>query len=109
MDNLPIKLLYTKLGTFISKIDELPGRDIGEPDCLLTDPCFWNYGDDGHYHDEDGNHTDPPEDAPKFTVIRFPGKEVSPDTQMAFHSSNIYTILEPSQALVSEYLIAISD
>ena len=108
MDNLQIKVLYTKLGTFISKIDELPGRDIGEPDCLLTDPCVWAHNDPNHYHDAEGNHV-APEDVPPFHVIRFPGKSVSEDTQIAFHSSNIYTIVEPTQALVSEYLITISD
>lgn len=108
MDNLPIKVLYTKLGMFISKIEELPGNDIGEPDCLLTDPCVWSHNDVDHYHDAEGNHV-APEDAPPFHVIRFPGKTVTADTKLAFHSSNIYTIVEPTQALVSEYLIAISD
>lgn len=108
MDNPEIKVLYTQLGCFISKIDELPGRDIGEPDCLLTDPCVWDHNDIDHHHDADGNHV-APEDAPQFIVRRFPGKSVSSDTQIAFHSSNIYTILEPTQALVSEYLITISD
>ena len=109
MENPTIKVLYTNLGWFIAKVEELPAREIGEPDCALIDTCIWSEIDNSHYHDEDGNHIDAPEDAPKFHVIRFPGKTVSPDTKIAFHSSNIMTIVEPSQALLSEYLITISD
>lgn len=103
MENLPIKILYSKIGALISKIDELPGRDIGEPDCLLLDPCYWDFGG-GHDHDEEGNHIER-----EFQVMRFPGKSATLDTKIAIHSSNIYAIMEPTQSLVSEYLIAISD
>jgi len=108
MDNLPIKILYTKMAVLIAKVEELPGNNIGEPDCILIDPCHWDFSSVPHEHDEDGNHIG--EDDPlDFTVRRFPGKMASEDTKLAFHSSNIYTILEPTQALVSEYLITISD
>ena len=103
MENLPIKILYTKMACLIAKVDELPGRDIGEPDCLLVDPCHWDFSD-GHDPDEEGNHIER-----EFNVMRFPGKSATLDTKIAFHSSNIYAIMEPTQALVSEYLIAISD
>ena len=108
MENPPIKILYTVLGTFISKIEELPGRDIGEPDCALIDPCMWDFNHHAHAHDENGNHIES-DDVPKFIVERFPAKIASPDRKLAILSSNIYTMAEPSQALLSEYLIAISD
>ena len=108
MENPTIKVLYTNLGWFIAKVEELPAREIGEPDCALIDPCVWSENDTEHYHDAEGNHL-APEDVPPFHVTRFPGKTVTPDTKIAFHSSNIMTIVEPSQALLSEYLITISD
>ena len=109
MDDTTIKLIFTNLGWLIAKIEELPGRDIGEPDCMLIDPCTWMHGtlDHGHSHDDDSDH-DHSQD-PLFTVIRFPGKDASLDTRIAISSSNIFTIMDPTPALVSEYLVTISD
>jgi len=108
MNDTTIKIIYWQLGWFIAKIQELPGREIGEPDCLLIDPCVWNENQIDHHHhegDEDHNH----DAIPKFLIARFPGKLASPDTRMAISSSNILSIMDPSPALLSEYLVAISD
>ena len=107
MDDTTIKLIYSQMGWFISKIEELPGRDIGEPDCLLIDPCVWSEEEVHHHHGDDENHKDHPDF--QFIVQRFPGKNASSDTRIAISSSNIFTIVDPSPALLSEYLVAISD
>lgn len=105
MDDTTIKLVFTSFGWLVAKIEELPGREIGEPDCLLIDTCVWSEVHQHHHDDEDHKH-----DAdPQFIVARFPGKSASADTRIAISSSNIFTIMDPTPALVSEYLIAISD
>ena len=39
MDDIIKIIVLTNGNPLVSKIQELPGRDIGEPDCLLVDPC----------------------------------------------------------------------
>jgi len=107
MTDLPIKVVYTSIGKFIAKLQELPEREIGEPDCALIDCCVWEEQHATHRHDEEGNHIEGDEGG--FVCVRFPGKSVSPDTNIVMHSSNFLTIVEPTKELVAEYLITISD
>ena len=107
MTDLPIKVVYTTMGQFIAKIQELPGRDIGEPDCALIDCCVWEEKLGFHGHDEEGNHIE--QEHGGFICMRFPNKTVTDERTIVIHSSIVLTIVEPTQALVSEYLIAIAD
>ena len=109
MADQPIKLIFTSLGWFIAKIEELPGRDIGEPDCLLIDVCTWSYNLNWNPDENGGVEHEEAHGITEFNVIRFPGKSASPDNRMAISSSNIFTIMDLSPALLSEYLVAISD
>ena len=89
-----IRVLVLQNGKIlVSKLEEMPGADIGEPDCLLTDPVWYN--------DEVEELTE--------GFKRFPGKRVTPDTKLAISSDNILTLVAPDNKLLSEYLVFISD
>ena len=93
MDETIRVLLLTNGKVLISKVEEIGGADIGEPDCLLTDPVWYN--------DEVEELTE--------GFKRFPGKRVTPDTKLAISSDNILTLVAPDNKLLSEYLVFISD
>ena len=89
-----IRVLVLQNGKIlVSKLEEMPGADIGEPDCLLTDPVWYN--------DEVEEMTE--------GFKRFPGKRITPDTKLAIASDNILTLVAPDNKLLSEYLVFISD
>ncbi len=89
-----IRVLLLKDGrVLVSKVEEIGGADIGEPDCLLTDPVWYN--------DEVGDIIE--------GFKRFPGKRITPDTKMAISSDSILTLVAPDNKLLSEYLVFISD
>ena len=89
-----IRVLILQNGKIlVSKIEEMPGADIGEPDCLLTDPVWYNEEE---------------EDMTK-AFARFPGTKVTPDKKLAISSDNILTLVAPDNKLLSEYLVFISD
>ena len=107
MTDLPIKVVYTTMGQFIAKVQELTDRELGEPDCALIDCCVWEEKLAFQEHDEEGNHIT--HEHGGFICMRFPNKTVTDDRSIVMHSSNFLTIVEPTQALVSEYLVTISD
>ena len=89
-----IRVLVLQNGKIlVSKLEEMPGADIGEPDCLLTDPVWYN---------------EQVEDLSK-AFARLPGKKVTPDNKLAISSDNILTLVTPDNKLLSEYLVFISD
>lgn len=122
MDDI-IKIVVLNDGNpLVTKIQELPGRDIGEPDCLLIDPCglyfpaadnvqeFMMGSPHHHHHDHDGeDHKHSHEQEQGFALSRYMPKKFLADCRMPISSANILTILEPSPLIVSEYLITISD
>ncbi len=93
MDEL-IRVLILKDGRFIvTKLQEVPEHEIGEPDCVMIDPVIY----------------DPSiEDYPD-ALRRFPGSNVTADTKMAILSDNILTMVTPAAKLLAEYLVTISD
>lgn len=93
MDDI-IRVLLLKDGrTLVTKIQEVPGVEIGEPDCVMIDPVIY----------------DPSvEELPK-ALSRFPGKVITNDTKMAISSDNILTMVTPENKLLSEYLVTIGD
>jgi hypothetical protein len=93
MDKLIRVLLLTNGKVLISKIEEIAGADIGEPDCRLIDPVWYN--------DEVEEMTE--------GFKRFPGKRITPDTKLDISSDNILTLVAPDNKLLSEYLVFISD
>lgn len=93
MDETIRVILLKDGGVLISKVEEIGGADIGEPDCLLTDPVWYN--------------DEVEEMAEGFK--RFPGKRITPDTKLAISSDNILTLVSPDNKLLSEYLVFISD
>ena len=121
MDDIIKIVVLTDGNPLVAKIQELPGRDIGEPDCLLIDPCGIYYpaadniqefmgGGPHHHHDEhDHEHTHSHEQEQGFALSRYIPKKLLADCRMPISSANILTILEPSPVVVSEYLITISD
>ena len=93
MDDL-IRVLLLKDGrTIVTKLQEVPEHEIGEPDCVMIDPCLYDQN---------------VEDMEK-ALSRFPGKMVTADTKMAILSDNILTMVTPAAKLHSEYLIVIGD
>ena len=128
MDDVIKIVVLSNETPLVTKIQELPGREIGEPDCLLIDPCGLYFTaadnvnrlmggahDHEHEHDhdhEDGHHhhhTQTPEREQGFALSRYMPKKILADCRMPISSANILTILEPSPAVVSEYLVTISD
>ena len=92
MDEL-VKVLILKSGTIlVSKIKEVQGNDIGEPDCVMIDPVVYN-----------------PNEELEKCLTRFPGTRVTSDTQMAILSDNILTMVTPENRLHAEYLVIIGD
>ena len=93
MDDV-IRVLLLKDGrTLVTKLEEVPGADIGEPDCVMIDPVIYDTAN-----------------ADLETALsRFPGKHVTADTKMAIQSENILTMVKPAATLLSEYLIVIGD
>lgn len=92
MDDV-IKVLILKDQTvLVTKIKEVADYEIGEPDCVMIDPVIYSSGK-------------PLEES----MTRYPGRVVTPDTQMAILSDNILTMVEPDSKLLAEYLIAIAD
>ena len=77
----------------VSKVEEMPGADIGEPDCLLIDAVWYN--------EEEADLTK--------AFARFPGKHITPDKKLAMSSDNILTLVTPAAKLLSEYLVFIGD
>lgn len=93
MDDI-IKVLILKDGRYIvTKIKEVPDHEIGEPDCVMIDPVL----------------LDPNEEDLTEAMTRFPGREITDDTKMAISSDNILSMVSPTNTLLSEYLVAISD
>ena len=93
MDDI-IRVLLLKDGrTIVTKIEEVPGAEIGEPDCAMIDPVLY----------------DPTVEDLEKALSRFPGKHITSDTKMAILSDNILTMVKPAATLLSEYLIVISD
>ena len=93
MDDI-IRVLLLKDGrTIVTKLEEVPGAEIGEPDCAMIDPVI--------YDTTVGELTK--------ALSRFPGKHITPDTKMAILSDNILTMVKPAATLLSEYLIVIGD
>ena len=93
MDEL-IRVLLLKDGRIIvTKLEEVPEHEIGEPDCVMIDPVLYN---------------DSIEDLDK-SMTRFPGRRVTQDTKMAILSDNILTMVTPDTKLLAEYLVTIGD
>jgi len=93
MDEL-IRVLILKDGrTLVTKLEEVTNHEIGEPDCVMIDPVWYN----------------PYEDSIEKCMTRFPGKRVTSDTKMAIHSDSILTMVTPENTLLSEYLVVIGD
>lgn len=93
MDDL-IRVLLLKDGrTIVTKLQEVPEHEIGEPDCVMLDPVLYN----------------PEVEDMEKALTRFPGKKITSDTKMAILSDNILTMVTPASKLHSEYLIVIGD
>ena len=93
MDDI-IRVLLLKDGrTLVTKIQEVPGVEIGEPDCVMIDPVIY----------------DPSVEELSKALSRFPGKRITQDTKMAILSDNILTMVTPDNKLLSEYLVTIGD
>jgi len=93
MDDI-IRVLVLKDGRIlVTKIEEVPDHEIGEPDCVMIDPVWYNQYEDNI----------------EKCMTRFPGKRVTADTKMAIHSDSILTMVTPENKLLSEYLVVISD
>lgn len=89
-----IRVLLLKDGrTIVTKLEEVPGADIGEPDCAMIDPVIYDIGNDNL----------------EAALSRFPGKNITQDTKMAILSDNILTMVTPTTALLAEYLVTIGD
>lgn len=93
MDDL-IRVVLLKDGrTIVTKLEEVPEHEIGEPDCVMIDPVLY----------------DPSVEDMEKAMTRFPGRAVTADTKMAILSDNILTMVSPAAKLHSEYLILIGD
>ena len=93
MDDI-IRVLVLKTGeVLVTKIQEVPGADIGQPDCAMIDPVIY----------------DTSISELEKALSRFPGKNITADTKMAILSDNILTMVTPAAKLLSEYLIVIGD
>jgi len=93
MDEL-IRVLLLKDGRIIvTKLEEVPEHEIGEPDCVMIDPVLYDQSS---------------EDLEK-SMTRFPGKRITQDTKMAILSDNILTMVTPDTKLLAEYLVTIGD
>ena len=79
--------------TLVTKIQEVPGVEIGEPDCVMIDPVIYDTSES---------------ELPK-ALSRFPGAHVTADTKMAILSDNILTMVTPTSKLHAEYLVTIGD
>jgi|14BtaG_2_1085337.scaffolds.fasta_scaffold223593_1 hypothetical protein len=89
-----IRVLLLKDGrTIVTKLEEVPGADIGEPDCAMIDPVIYDTLNDNL----------------ETALSRFPGKNITQDTKMAILSDNILTMVTPTTALLAEYLVTIGD
>ena len=85
--------LLTKDGRVIlSKLEELTG-DIGEPDYAMIDPVLYDESE---------------EDLSK-AFRRFPGTHITENTRVTFHSDSLFSIVEPINKLLAEYLVFIAD
>lgn len=93
MDDV-IRVLLLKDGrTLVTKLQEVPEHEIGEPDCVMIDPVIYDTT---------------VEELPK-ALSRFPGAHVTADTKMAILSDNILTMVTPASKLLAEYLVTIGD
>ena len=92
MDEMVRVLILKNDKVLVSKIEELPAAEIGEPDCLLIDAVIY----------------DDTADLDKC-MVRYPSRRLTSETKFALSSDNILTIVAPDSKLLSEYLIAISD
>ena len=93
MDDL-IRVMLLKDGRYIvTKLQEVPNHEIGEPDCVMIDPVVYDSSE------------------PDLTkaLKRFPGPEVTAETKMAILSDNILTMVSPASKLLAEYLVTIGD
>ncbi len=89
-----IRVLLLKDGrTIVTKLEEVPGAEIGEPDCAMIDPVIYDTSNDNL----------------ETALSRFPGKNITQDTKMAILSDNILTMVTPTTALLAEYLVTIGD
>jgi len=93
MDEM-IRVLILKDGRIIvTKLEEVPSHEIGEPDCAMIDPVIY----------------DPSISDLSKALTRFPGKVITADTKMAILSDNILTMVTPDTKLLAEYLVTIGD
>lgn len=88
-----VRVLVLKDGrVLVSKVRAAQDNQIGEPDCVMIDPVLYNEK----------------ETLPQ-ALSRFPGKHLTDVTEMEIHSDNILVFVKPTNKLLSEYLVAISD
>ena len=76
----------------VSKVAEGSPSEIGDPDMILVDPVLYNESVEL-----------------EKSMSRFPGKHLTNVTKMEIHSDNILVMVKPTNKLLSEYLVAISD
>lgn len=76
-----IKILKFDTHWIVAEIDEIPGVEFGDPDCVLKYPCeLW-----------DGD------------LVRFP--PCSLDVEIAVRSSDIKLIADPTDQIAAKYLL----
>ena len=93
MDDI-IRVLLLKDGrTIVTKLEEVPEHEIGEPDCVMIDPVIYDTSVEDYSR----------------ALSRFPGANVTADTKMAILSDNILTMVTPASKLLAEYLVTIGD
>lgn len=93
MDDIVRVLILKDNRIFVAKLQEVQGNEIGEPDCAMIDPVLYN----------------PEEPSIENCMVRFPDRRLTDDRKMAILSDNILTIVTPSNTILSEYLVVISD
>ena len=80
--------------TFLGKPTVLEEPMIGDADCLMKE-TFMVVGDDSMEI--------------KDRLVKYPNQTLSRNKEFRLHSDKILTIVEPSNQLLSEYLVANSD
>ncbi len=84
MQNLKILILKND-AILITEIHEVPGADLGEPDCKLVNPVQMLVSDANHY------------DMKKWPVF-------TDQRELKIHSDSIFTIVDPTPDQVELYL-----
>lgn len=80
--------------TFVAKPLPAEAQEIGEPDCIMKDAALVTGTDDMEWKDR---------------LSRYPSRSLTKDREFRIHSDKILTIVAPTNELLSEYLVAISD